>query len=231
MSSLFDLDDKVAKLVERDSRLITHVSGGRSRQIIRSGSYIKSAKSDPVDQHEKILQSYIEVPRASWSTIPLKTYIRYKTNRNELKTGARIKSIDRESDDSYTIVLRKFSRGAKTLVWSINTKKISNIYKIKEEKKFQKKTKVKDGGISIGNSNSNKSNNATNTNNANMLNDGFDITEQPMSTLSQLGDKLLFDDMSTITTRMDMLEVKTQRIEQDLKKLFYLVKSMYDKRH
>ena len=176
------------------------------------------ARSEDSDQHQKILQSYTEIPRTSWSTIPVKTYIRYMTNSKELKTGARLKSLEKEANGSYTLTLRKLSRGKKTLVWSINTKKVAHIYKLKDEKKFPKKVKTNPTAVGNVNFNCNTEQSAPRMRSV--------AHDAPQNALSQLGDKLLFDDMSTVTNRLDMVETRCQRIEQDLKRLFLLVKKM-----
>jgi hypothetical protein len=45
----------------------------------------------------------------------------------------------------------------------------------------------------------------------------------------QLGDKLLFDDADTIKQRIDALEAKTQRLEQENKSILRMVKLLYER--
>lgn len=182
-SNAFDIDAMVngmlAKLrpaqpiIPRD----TEVAGG-------------AIKSELSENHVKILKSYVEIPRGSWSNIPVTTYIRYVTKTNDLKTGARVQEIERESN-GYSIKLLKVSRGRRPLVWSVHTNSIAKIYRLKNEKKYERPPKPQDA---------------------------------KSAALSKLGDTLLFDN-SAVTTRLDMLEARTQRIEYDLKRLLQFVKA------
>jgi hypothetical protein len=58
---------------------------------------------------------------------------------------------------------------------------------------------------------------------------GYEKKTQQDILMSKLGDKLLFDDNDSIKNRLDGLEVKTQRLEDDLKKVFLLVKKIHEK--
>jgi hypothetical protein len=203
----FDLDQIVGGLVKHQAKTSSEHVHGDKHMPNKNSRTDEPEQSEDTDLHTKILQSYVEIPKFSWGVIPINTYVRYITNSSQLKTGSRVKSIEQQDNGSYTIILRKVGQGKKTMVWSINTKKIASIYKLKEEK-FTKKIKIKN----------------------NVVNMDANIMDAPSNVLSQLGDKLLFDDISTVTTRLDMLESRTQRVEQDLKKLFLLIKRIYDNR-
>lgn len=202
----FDLDAVIGGMMEEQRR-----KDASQRPVVdlsASSVYVGGAKTELSQDHEKILQSYVEIPRGAWGNIPLNTYVRYVTKNNELKTGARVRGISSDMNDGYTIELRKLSRGRKTLVWTANTKNISKIYRIKDEKKFPTKANQH------SNAQSNQQPNAQSNQRPN----------SEMQALSRLGDSMLFDNASTISNRLDMLEARSQRIEHDLKRLFMLIK-------
>ena len=48
--------------------------------------------------------------------------------------------------------------------------------------------------------------------------------------LENLGDKLLFDDKETLVARLDVLEARSQKMEDDLRQMFQLIKRMYQRK-
>jgi hypothetical protein len=217
-SCVFNLDAIVERVIKKN-QLENQLENQWSYQNIQPLPYQGGAKPKAVnqkkkdepnpDQYDKILKSYTIIPKTAWSSIKNKTYIRYMTIDGILKTGGRIKSIELMTDGSYDIEISKYRRG-KALIWSTNTKKISNIYEY---------TNVKD---SVKDS-------VNGVNGVNGVNDSVNGVSSH-SVLSQLGDKLLFDDKETIINRIDMLETRSQHIEQDLKQIFQLVKRIYKQR-
>ena len=233
---MFSLDAIVGGLVEERANVMDARLGGNvmpyqamSYQAMGGGAI---PHEPPIEQYAKILKSYTEWPKNQWATIPIRTYIRYMTNDGKLKTGGRIKSITKETDGSLTFAINKYAK-RRTLVWEINSKKISNIY---EYTKVDPKKKAK-GGAQMAQQMNVQGGMQANGLVPQMMYGGVSSPNQqmqympqsqPTSVLSQLGDKLLFDDKDTIVRRLDMLEARTQRIEQDLKKIFMIVKRMYE---
>jgi hypothetical protein len=230
---MFNLDRIVGDLVNQDIEHTysehTRRTGGSNTPVVRRSTKKYIPPEDP-EQHAKILVSYSEIPRHAWSTIPLKTYVRYMTNDKELKTGARLKEIFKEPNGHFTFTFRKFSRG-RTLVWTSSSKDMLAIYKLRDDKQYKKKIKNNltdrvTGGRSTVPSNTHDELQLSNRNTEHQSD-----SSQNMSALGRLGDKLLFDDSSTVINRLEMIESKVQKIEQDLKRLFLLVKRMYEETH
>jgi hypothetical protein len=230
---MFNLDRIVGDLINKD---IEHTysehprrTGGSNASIIRESRKKIILPEDP-KQHAKILNSYSEIPRHAWSTIPLKTYIRYMTNENKLKTGARIKEIFKEPNGHFTFTFRKFSSG-RTLIWTSSSKDMLAMYKLRDDKQYTKKNKnnltdrITGGRSTVTNNKQGDDIHLSHeVNNQNS-------SSQSMSALEKLGDKLLFDDSSTVINRLEMVELKVQKIDQDLKRVFLLVKRMYEETH
>ena len=240
-NGMFDLDAVVGKMLEKANNIKSNIYSSDNSQYATGGKTSRTnankSKKKPtsngrkdfiegdIDEakiasvaaqdYENILKSYTEIPIAGWRGIPLGTYIRYINFEGILKTGGTVKKITEESDNSITLSITKSGGGKKFMHWTINSAKISKIYRYSKPNKEKKMSKKDARGGGAGTSAS-----------FDGINDGASKAETAI--LSQLGDKLLFDDSETIKNRLDMLETRAQRLEQDLKKVFILVKRLYD---
>jgi hypothetical protein len=198
----FDLDSIVSKLVNDRSSSVDKTS-----LLDKTSNEIQSfepANDTNVLEYDRILNSYTEIPRLQWGSIPLQTYIRYKNTDGELKLGGRLISL-MPVGNNYILTINSRNRisGYKNLTWSVNTEKISNIYRY---------NKARDKVNKIDSTTAN-----------------VQKKTHHEELMSQLGDKLLFDDSESIKNRLDSFEVRLQKLENDLKKLFMLFKRMYEK--
>lgn len=161
---------------------------------------------------KKILEKYTEVPKQSWFSLPVNTYIRYINVDGKLKAGGRIVSIDIEDDDR-VFKLSKYS--GKRLVWFVRSKIISKIYKLKPE--FIRNNDTKQGG----------DNSNTNTD----VSDGKNDESQNSNAINKIGDILLFNESDNYTTkRIEAIEHRVEKIETTLKQLIGMVKSIVARR-
>jgi hypothetical protein len=153
-----------------------------------------------------ILKNYTEVSKDMWSRLEPGTYIRYIKLDGTLKSGGRIKSIEQSDNGSLSISIQKFRGKLHPLLWKVNSNSISKIYKLKNER-------ITNGGVEQQGS----------------LQSQTQMQPQPQSNtlLDQLGDKFLFDDKDILRKKIEMLESKVNKLDQDLKNLFLFVKKMY----
>lgn len=195
--NLFDLDTKISSIISKQ--------GGHD--MIKNSSENKHISAnhtvnDSTANIDNILKNYVEVAKDAWSRLEPGTYIRYMKTDGSLKSGGRIKSIEPTGNGSISISIQKFRGKMHPLSWKVNSNSISKIYRLKNEHAIT-------GGSPTP---------PVNT-----------IIPQPQSNtlLDQLGDKFLFDDKDVLRKKIENLETKVNKIEQDLKNLFLFVKKMY----
>jgi len=209
--SKFDLDNIVEKLVvieeekniEHKSNHTANYHGGNKNR--------KSTRNKPKENYEKSLSSYEEVSKSNWRFIEPGTYIRWLTLDGELKKGGKVNEITVNKDGSLSIVITKFA--GKPMRFTINTKTITNIYK-------------RIISSNMPNSNINNSTTPKPQINTQINNLPTDSTNSTITNdvVTQLGDKILFGDIETLNSRVDVLEASVQKQQDDLRRLFLLVK-------
>ncbi len=218
-NGIFDLDKKI-----QDAAIANRITSYPPASYPPTRHQVDQPPDDNLFKHRykvpyggaddaKILKNYVEIPAANWSNIETHTYIRYKCD-GVLKTGARIVSKEVLPDGTITFILQKRGVG-RPFMWSVNSKKISNIYQF-----VKKETDPNPAGLSSAGPNS-----------ASQTAVGQSPTGGAVpksNVLSQLGDKLLFDNVETLSARIEAMETKFQRMEEDMKKMLTLSKRLYD---
>lgn len=228
-SNTFDLDAIVSSKfpinVESKVNYNTQYNGagfaGGNTTRINNRSASNSAVQRPANGRsiEELLAKYNEVPRDAWHDLKKGDYIRYKNEKGELKPGGTVRSIINNPDNTISIQLFK-KMGAKFANFAINASKTQNIYLFdKQYSSYQPNQQQSDQADNRQAQQHVQGGNAQ---------DNQQKKSHQEKLLVQLGDKLLSDDGESLKNRLDAQEVRTQRIEQDLKKLFLLVKKMYD---
>jgi hypothetical protein len=167
-------------------------------------------------EQEKILKNrYLEISKNTWMDLPLNTYVRYIDENGVLKTGGRITA---KIDNTY-FTITKTSLYTRTQEWTVDIHKIKRLFKFVDDKK--KKTTVEGGA-------GDKEVQKTNDDN---ISEQYQDTLQPtmqqpsrqQTFMSQLGDKLLFDDNSILADRIDKLE---REVSQNTKDLSFAIKAI-----
>lgn len=220
----FNLDD----IVER--KLCERSKGGAEESVNVPKLLKKKKPSEPMDKDtsedtvKKILTKYKDIPRAKWGDIPINTYIRYiSSNDGKLKSGGRVMVIEKE-DGSYIFTIKKFGR--KPITWYANSKYIKHIFELLNPRIYENKaTKASKLTNSIE---------VKTTGGSQALPNTVRFNEEPSeesSMMDQLGDKLLFADNDVLTKRIDRIEDRCDRIENELRKMFTMMKAMYKKSH
>ena len=167
--------------------------------------------------NERILRTYVELSKPSWSNIEYSSFLRYINDKGVLKAGGKLFKTTTDPTCNIIFHFHRYNYGSgKNIVWSINSKNISRLYKYIRP---DKNKKVKGGDQSSNQSTNQSSNQLVSQKNNSNTNEDL---------LEQIGEKLLSNDNSTIINRLDSLELRTQRVEQDLKKVFLLVKRIYE---
>ena len=210
----FNLDEIVGGLVEKKNNIQT-INNSVEKKYKKSRE--SDIKSEPDKNKQKILSNYDLISKKDWPNIPINTYIRYENKNGELKTGARLKAIRRQGNN-LVLTLKKMTRGKPAITWSVNTSVVSFIYKLKKEKLFELKNPpdYKTTGNTTGNTPSNQTT-------------GYQFGNPNPSSkqLRMLGESLLNEDITSVSAKVDIMEVKIQRIERDIQKLFTLIKRLY----
>lgn len=223
----FDIDRIVDNLIKKNDQQFDNIGeieemsskynkarGKTRKQSKKTGGkknleIIENATSEMTDEkskeYDKILKSYIEIDRSDWDKIPENMYIRYMTPEGILKAGGRIKSREKEPDGSIKFTIFRV-HSHKAIKWSINTKKISKIFRYKTEKMPDE----------IGTTNNTNENNSDNKNS-----DGKVIDND----LNKLGNQLLLENTDTVVRgKLDALENRVQKIESDIKRILKMLK-------
>lgn len=113
--------------------LVPNASSGGGGDV----SYRPKKKTKPSDNHTQssnpdnfssVLKNYTEVSMASLGTLHVNDFIKYINSDGVLKSSGKIKNIIHESDGSWSITLTSFN-GKKGIRWTINSKKMSHVYK------------------------------------------------------------------------------------------------------
>lgn len=180
----------------------------RSRKELKEPKEPKPRKepkpqAEPTDQAEqnKILANrYTEITPSGWMDLPLGTYIRYIDENNALKAGGRITA---KINDTY-LTITKASIYHQAKIWTIDIKKIKRLFKFSNEKPANHT-----GGAEEEESQQLQQLQQQTYHDS--------IQEQPTTKqlfMSQLGDKLLFDDNSVLADRITSLEKHIEKISQ-----------------
>ena len=207
----FNLDEIINKKLDNtNQQTVSSIKSDIKKSIKKKSNETDiSSKDTP-----KTLEKYMEVPRSAWSSLPSNTYIRYvNSNDGELKSGGRILEINNgDTNGEYVFKLVKYI--GRTVIWYVSTKIISKIYRLKPEYLFEKNTKM-----------SEKKGGTTDTSVANQQSTKNESAE--VTTLTEIGNKILFNDNDVLSKRIDTIELRIEKIENNLQKIFNMVKTIY----
>lgn len=168
-----------------------------------------------------LLANYFEVPHSDWRELPINAYIKYiNKNDGKLKAGGKILNITTDNANKLVLTLGKYNKITKQFIkWVIKEPNIMAIYLYKNQNQLKPNDLDDDLYMPYNPEMDPNINN-------NIYSEDI---KSPEDNLSLLGDKLLFNDKDTIMNRLEAVEIKTQKLEDDLKKIFMLVKRLYDK--
>lgn len=170
-------------------------------QQISGGASQKSKKS--AKPTAEALKNYVEIPKSALAD-NIGAYIRYLEPDGNLKPGGgKIKAVD---DADVTLSNFQFAT-KKFFVWKVPLTGISKVYKHMKDAKETKDTKETTHTVQTIPAEEHKS-----------------VEDQIMSAI---GTKVLFNDTDMLHQKISKLENDMQRIDEDLKKVFILVKRLY----
>lgn len=180
---------------------------------------IKS-KSQPTTRgaQAKLSSNYVEVKKDKLSEVPTGTYMRYFDSEGNLKPGGgKFKSVGQNAEGESIITLGNFNASTKKYyVWTVKFADISKIYKYVKDGESDKTTTKPQSTAQNPSARSEESK---------------EIIKKPETEeeqiISQIGNKMLFNDNELLKQKIDSLELEVQRIDTDLKKIFLLVKRVY----
>jgi len=202
----FNLDNILSDLP--DGQPVFNGGVGKNKNTPQKSSSASNALSN----------KYAEVRKSDLSTIPIDTYIRYSDLSGNLKPGGgKIKSTEALPDGDVLIKLGKYNMSSKKFyMWSVKLSEISKIYRYTAAEP----------------SASNLSNYSTPTPSTSNLSTSNPSASRPKTEeeqiINRLGDKMLFDDNEMLNQRITNLEAGIQKLDDDVKKIFMLVKRLYN---
>lgn len=214
----FDLDEKIKQLEKKTKYYNEQNTDVGNKKILPDGRSTIAGLGkaqvfeEPVvgsNKYNLSISNYTEIPKNNWNSL-LSQYVRYVDTNNILRRGGYIKSIN---DKSMILEIYRNSR-KRYKQWEVQLSLVRKMFL------FNKKgTGVPDVSIN-GGLTGNTPNNAP-----------IDVSTSAHSLISQLGDKLLFDnDDKNLKKKIDDMDVRVQKLEQDIRKVFLLVKSMYNEK-
>lgn len=165
----------------------------------------------------KLSSNYVEIKKSNLNSIPIGTYLRYFDADGNLKPGGgKLKSLGQNAEGESIITFGNFNASTKKYyVWNVKLTDVSKIYKYVKEA-GQNSAKGEPGQSQPSQSQPSQ----------------FQQQFKPIQTeeekiISQLGDKMLFNDTDSLKQKIDSLEIEIQRISTDLKKIFILVQRLH----
>lgn len=185
----------------------------------------KTGKSISGGSQAKLSDKYVEVKKNQLSSVPIGTYLRYIDSDGNLKPGGgKLKSIGENAEGENVVTLNNFNMSTKKYyVWSVKLTDISKIYRYVKDSQELKESKEAKERNSIQ-STVRQKNVSDSTPNQDQEPEPETVEEQ---ILSQLGNKMLFNDNELLKQKVDSLELEVHRIDTDLKKIFMLVKRIH----
>lgn len=164
----------------------------------------ESGIKEPTDVYEqnKILTRYLEIPKQSWSSIPPDTYVRYIDDTSALKAGGRIKNIIPDGNFLYITINRKSRYSRTNGDIALDSRKIQRLFKFIDDK-------VTGGSTEQSNQTSSAA--------------------SPAMSMSQLNEKILFDEKNIISDRITEVEARITKIETSIQQIIRIIKQMAGK--
>lgn len=161
----------------------------------------------------KLSSNYIEVKKNKLSEVPTGTYMRYFDSDGNLKPGGgKFKSVGQNAEGESIVTLGNFNASTKKYyVWTVKLADISKIYKYVKDSDTNESTPAQTSTV--------------------RTEEHKETIKKPETEeeqiISQIGNKMLFNDNELLKQKIDSLELEVQRIDTDLKKIFVLVKRVY----
>ena len=197
--SVFDLDVIINGLPKAG------VFGGAPS--VKKSAPVVNGQTKPIDE------TYTEFDVSEITSIPLNTYIRFNDLEGNLKPGGgNIKGFTLADNDLIVTIGSRNPSTNKYYTRSVKTSELSKVF-AKNLGKSGTKPIIKQVNKPV---------------NKPAILDTSDVPEtHEEQILSQLGNKLLFDDAEMLRQKIDNLDAEVKRIDVDLKKIFVLVKRLY----
>ncbi len=197
--------------------------------INRRAASVRSNKGDLLigsDDYNRIILEYDEWPKSSFTDIPPKSFVRYIVG-NVLKKGGKVLEKIETANGVGLRLMTPYSRNA--AFWVIYASDFDRIFvkHIQPQKPLMQ-------AQPLTNSLQQPSTNSS----TNPLTQPFTqpptpqapiFTMQPQSALSQLGDKLLFEDADSLSRRIDSIERKMQSQDQLIQRLIKMIDALNKK--
>lgn len=121
--SIFNLDSIITSAAVKGGGEINYKP---KRKVATNDSSITHSSNPESFSH--MLKGYVEISLNSIGGLKQDEFIKYVNTEGSLKHSGKIKLITEEPDKSYTILLTSFN-GKRGIRWSINSKKISRLYR------------------------------------------------------------------------------------------------------
>ena len=239
--NFFNIDQKISKMINSeiysggDDKPTSENSTGKNKKYSFTKTKIVGNKNKLTTEqnYEKILSNYELIPKERWASIDNNTYIRYMTKDNQLKSGGRVKCIDKKPDGTITITISKFIKGKAPAGWSVNSKNILSIYEFKQSTMGVNGGNGGNGGEDQqGQQQYNQQGQQGQYQQGQPQYNQQGQLQQVQSAktnllLDQLGDKFLFDDKEVLQAKLESLETKVQNMETGLKNMFLMLKKIH----
>lgn len=189
----------------------------------------KTGKSISSGSQVKLSDKYVEVKKNQLSSVPIGTYLRYIDSDGNLKPGGgKLKSVGENAEGENVVTLNNFNMSTKKYyVWSVKLTDISKIYRyVKDSQELKESKEAKErNSIQSTVKQKNVSDPRPNQDQEPEPEPEPETAEEQI--LSQLGNKMLFNDNELLKQKVDSLELEVHRIDTDLKKIFMLVKRIH----
>lgn len=220
----FNLDNILNSLPRPSSEnhVVSESSGGTEKK----GRKMPPSVLPPED-HSRILRNYTEVSKASWLQIPVHTYVRYIDKNNMLHQGGKLKCFSKSASGTSTLMeLIKYNHvNRKRIVIKIDLEKTSSIWKLNDRPK-KTETVAPSAPIAQGGQPA-----SLDPDEQFEIDSELVVEAKPLSredeVLHKLGNKLLFEEGDMLKQKVENLESEVFRLNEEMKKIFILVKRLY----
>lgn len=197
----------------------------KQQVINRRSASTKSAKGDILvgsDDYNRVIADYEEFPKANFMSIPPKSFVRYISN-GVLKKGGKVLERVETANGVGLRLMTPYSKNAS--FWVIYERDFERIFIKKLSMQQPKLYETKASQPATQQSMIYSTQHAQLQQQQPLYQQPMiqPIEMQPQSILSQLGDKLLFEDAESLGKRLDVVEKKLQTQEQLIQRLIKMI--------
>lgn len=181
--------------------------------------------------NNELSNKYVEVPKNKLATLPLNTYIRYRDSTGALKPGGgKVREILTIDKEQYVRLYNYNVPTKKHFNWKVKLADMSKIYRYVRDNDDGSSTapiptstasKNVKPTTSQANSNQHAANSTTSSNSSQ-----FQSEEDQL--LSQLGEKMLFNDNDLLKQKVELLEAEVNKLATDQKKMLNIIKRLHN---